>query len=101
MTYMVGKTRAIYVTDWEHMGVKFKIHRPVDRDGVIVREGWQFSIDGVPITRSEQPTKQKAISSFKRKLKRYKLSTDLFVEYVEKIKKLNAVDYPPCSDQLL
>jgi len=93
MTYTVAGTKPIYISTWEFEGLTFHIHRPVEPSGIITREGWQFSLDGVPITRSKQQHKAQAISEFKKKCKKWGLKGDVFQNYVYQIHAMNEAVY--------
>lgn len=94
MSYTVAGTKAIYVSEWEWMDLTFKVHRPIDANGVIEKLGWQFSIDGVPISKSPKNSKAAACSDIKRRFKKYGIGKDLVHKWVNEIKQQNRHTYP-------
>ena len=89
MTYKIKGTVPIYISEWEFKGITFKVHRPVDERGIISREGWQFSLDGIPINLSHEETKGKAKTMFKRTVKMAGWKRDDLHEHVQMTKEKN------------
>lgn len=63
--YMVRGSPVNVVATIEHLGLKFRLSRPVDKDGQRRRQGWMLSHDGRAMALLKDCEQDAALATFK------------------------------------
>lgn len=69
LKYKIGNVKPNYVSRFDMYDRTWHIHRPVNEKGFKISEGWQLSLEGIPMALIDKDTKAKAMTYVKKSLK--------------------------------